>query len=111
MLTLKIRRCRKRCGFTLVELLVVISIIAMLMAVLMPSLQKARNVARNVVCGSNLKQWLTVSFSFAGDHDGGMPKAFRYGGVGISMLIAINDVTANKTNGLYDDTDKWQIYG
>ncbi|MBP7933825.1 MAG: type II secretion system protein [Phycisphaerae bacterium] len=45
-----------RCGFTLLEVLVVIAVIALLIAILIPSLQAARERTRKVVCASQLHQ-------------------------------------------------------
>jgi prepilin-type N-terminal cleavage/methylation domain-containing protein len=49
-------RRRKRCGFTLVEMMVTMSIIAFLIAIALPVLQRVRESARDTTCKSNLRQ-------------------------------------------------------
>ncbi len=109
----------RRKGFTLIELLVVIAIIALLLSILMPALSMVKEAGRRVVCGSNLKQWGQVSFAFATDHNGYMPRAFQHGG-GYTIPMAISDTTFAKTKGSglegterADDyvNDRWKEWG
>jgi prepilin-type N-terminal cleavage/methylation domain-containing protein len=46
---------RRRCGFTLLELLIVISIMTTLLATLAPALQLAHRQAKRVACAGNLR--------------------------------------------------------
>src|SRR5262245_55937423 len=66
-------RQRARCGFTLVELLVVIGIIAVLVGILLPALNKARRAAATVQCQSNMKQIASSLLMYINANKGKFP--------------------------------------
>ena len=64
----------RRCGFTLVELLVVIGIIAVLISVLLPVLGAAREAGKRVTCASNLRQIGHAFIMYAHEHKYHLPR-------------------------------------
>jgi len=64
---------RARCGFTLVELLVVIGIIAVLIGILLPSLSKARQAAARTKCLSNIRQLAMGVVMYTQENNGFFP--------------------------------------
>lgn len=59
-----------RCGFTLVELLIVLGIIALLVAIVLPAITRAREMARRTVCLSNIRQLTTAWIMYASENRG-----------------------------------------
>ncbi|MCK6487124.1 MAG: type II secretion system GspH family protein [Planctomycetes bacterium] len=66
----------RRCGFSLIELLVVMAIVAVLAGMLMPALGTVRQAVRGVACVSNLRQLGLAAQGYALDWDGQLVPAF-----------------------------------
>ena len=58
----------KRCGFSMVELLVVLAIISIMLGMLLPAVQTLRERARETVCKNNLYQLNLAVAQFAEIH-------------------------------------------
>jgi prepilin-type N-terminal cleavage/methylation domain-containing protein len=49
-------RFASRCGFTLLEIMIVVAIIGLLAVMAIPTFMRSRNVAQSRACANNLKQ-------------------------------------------------------
>jgi prepilin-type N-terminal cleavage/methylation domain-containing protein/prepilin-type processing-associated H-X9-DG protein len=67
------RNSRRRCAFSLVELLVCIGIIAILLGILLPILSSARRESRRAACLAGLQQWSATFAVYLNDNRGRQP--------------------------------------
>lgn len=68
------RSVRKRCGFTLLELLVCVVVAAILMSLLLPAVQQVRTASRKMQCKNNMHQ-LGIAVHNHVDQNGTFPSA------------------------------------
>lgn len=66
---------RARCGFTLIEILIVLVIIAILAAILLPVFASVRENARRTSCASNMKQLYLGITQYTNDNNNRLPGA------------------------------------
>lgn len=62
-----------RCGFTIIELLIVIAVIVVLAAILFPVLASVRQRSRSTACASNLRQLYLAVAQYAADDNNILP--------------------------------------
>jgi len=110
---------RNKCGFTLLELLVVIALIGILAAILLPALARAREAGRRASCLSNLSQIGIALRIYADEHDrqlpwsGGDNNAYCLVGLmadaNLSPLMFVCPSDASMTTDeMYEDGDRFR---
>ena len=99
--------CRRRHGFTLVEMLVVVAIIGVLIALLLPAIQAAREAARRTGCATNLRNIGSAIQQYENGHLYFPPT--RYGAGGWSVLALITPHLQQDT--LFENMDFDVSYG
>ncbi len=68
-----------RCGFTLIEMLVVIAILVVLMALIVPSASRSIGASKNVQCVNNLRQIGVAILTYSQDNRGSLPPTGFFG--------------------------------
>lgn len=103
-----IRLTSVRCGFTLVELLVVVSIIALLVALLLPAVQAARSAARLLQCTNHLKQ-VAMAMHLYHDRHGSLPIGAYSCCWGTWQAAVLPDLAGQNMEGKYVGAGSWDV--
>jgi prepilin-type N-terminal cleavage/methylation domain-containing protein len=101
---------KTRCGFTLVELLVVITIIGMLMALLLPAVNGARESARRALCLNNLKQLVTATQSYGARHHGELPGYVNVVGKSSDVTNTVPGIMGTWAVALMPEMERTDVY-
>ena len=75
------RRVGRRCGFTLVEVLVVLAILGLLTSIALVALSRARESSRGVQCRNNLRQFGLAALAYEGSKKHLPPGTIGFGQV------------------------------
>ena len=86
---------KRKCGFTLIEVLVVVAIVALLIAIITPSLQKVREKAGLIACASNQSQIVKAVSGYIAEFAGKLPNPVTSRGIA-DVLWRNNDGKDNK---------------
>jgi prepilin-type N-terminal cleavage/methylation domain-containing protein len=95
-----------RCGFTLIEMLVVIAIISILAGLLLPAVQRARETASRLQCANHLKQ-IGLAFHHYENMHGAMPPSRLDVGAATWAVLILPYV---EQNNLYQQWDLKRSY-
>jgi prepilin-type N-terminal cleavage/methylation domain-containing protein len=100
----------RRCGFTLIEILVVIAIIGILAALLLPALSDAKSKGKRIGCINNLKQLSLADQMYTADNNGKLPENFPEGRGTNSWVAGNMRVATQATNQLFIRQGKFFPY-
>src|SRR5438477_635685 len=67
----------RRCGFSLVEMLVVLGIIILVIGLLIPAVMNARRASRQTQCASNLRQIGALLIMYANANNDYVPMGYN----------------------------------
>src|SRR5690348_14810561 len=101
----RFQMCKRKAGFTLVELLVVIGIIALLIGILLPALNRAREKARQAQCLSNVRQISMAFFMYTNENKGWFPAPAVFGGT-----LGQNTVNTGMTPTWIGRAEDWIVW-